>query len=379
MTPSTTDPARLIAASAHAPSSTSRHDSTIHVEKVVYAPRNPIISGPRIPAGRTSRSMAQANSRPSAKLPLTLMSSVPNGNTPPARSVTARSTTRRATAPAKPPIPTRTSSIPSVVEGGDAQDVEPAVDVDHLAGDGGAEVRREVCRGPAAVLDRDVGAERGQLVERPVELAEARDAPRGQGPDGPRRDRVDPDPVRTEVGREVPDRRLERRLGHAHDVVVGHDLLGAVVAEGDDRRAPVEVGPGFASQRHERVGGHVERQREAVPGRVDERAVEVLALRVRDRVHEDVDLALLLVPLPEDRVDLLVLRDVARLDERGADALCERPDASLDEALDGGEADDRPLVVERLGDAPGDRVVVRVPEHERLARGEQTHPRSPPW
>ena len=55
----------------------------------------------------------------------------------------------------------------------------------------------------------------------------------------------------------------------------------------------------------------------------------------------------------------LVLLDVARLDERRADRLRQRPDPLLDQALDGREADRRALLVERPGDAPGDRVVVR--------------------
>ena len=83
--------------------------------------------------------------------------------------------------------------------------------------------------------------------------------------------------------------------------------------------------------------------------------------------------------LPEHAPDLVVLGDVARLDERGPDGVRERPDPPLDQALDRREADDRALVVEGLGDAPGDRVVVRDPEHERLAPVEQTHPRHPPF
>ena len=81
------------------------------------------------------------------------------------------------------------------------------------------------------------------------------------------------------------------------------------------------------------------------------------------------------VPLVHDGLDLLVGLDVARLDERGADRFRERADAPLDEALDRREADGRPGLVEGLGDAPGDRVVVRDAEDERLAPVEQTHPR----
>ena len=98
-------------------------------------------------------------------------------------------------------------------------------------------------------------------------------------------------PVGPEVGGEIPDGRLERRLGDAHDVVVRDDLLGAVVGERQHGRAGVEEGPRLADERDERVRGDVHREREAVPRRVDERAVEVLALREREGVDEDVDLA----------------------------------------------------------------------------------------
>ena len=53
------------------------------------------------------------------------------------------------------------------VAGRDAEDVEPAVHVQHLAGHGARQVRGEVERAPADVLGRDVGAQRRDLGERP--------------------------------------------------------------------------------------------------------------------------------------------------------------------------------------------------------------------
>ena len=57
--------------------------------------------------------------------------------------------------------------------------------------------------------------------------------------------------------------------------------------------------------------------------------------------------------------------------------VAERPDALLDEALDRREADLGALGVERLGDAPGDRMVVGDPEDERRLAVEQSHPDPP--
>ncbi len=53
--------------------------------------------------------------------------------------------------------------------------------------------------------------------------------------------------------------------------------------------------------------------------------------------------------------------------------LGERPDAPLDQALDRAEADRRARVVERLGDAPGDRMVVGHAEDQRPPAVEQSH------
>jgi hypothetical protein len=47
-----------------------------------------------------------------------------------------------------------------------------------------------------------------------------------------------------EVDRQVAHARLERRLGDAHDVVVRHHLLGAVIGERQDRAA---VGISFSA------------------------------------------------------------------------------------------------------------------------------------
>ena len=51
------------------------------------------------------------------------------------------------------------------------------------------------------------------------------------------RDRVDADALAAEVDRQIAHRRLERRLGDAHDVVVRRHLLGADVGQGQQAAA----------------------------------------------------------------------------------------------------------------------------------------------
>ena len=94
-------------------------------------------------------------------------------------------------------------------------------------------------------------------------------------------------------------------------------------------------------------------------------------------MHQDVEAVGRLTPAREDAVDVGVRLDVGGLDEGRADRLGERPDALVDEAFDRREADGRTLLVERLRDAPGDRVVVGHAEHQRVLALEQTHPAPP--
>ena len=72
------------------------------------------------------------------------------------------------------------------------------------------------------------------------EVAEARDAARGQRPERAGGDEVHAHAARPEVARQVARRRLERRLGHAHPVVDRPGDRGVEV-EPDDARALLGV------------------------------------------------------------------------------------------------------------------------------------------
>ena len=79
-------------------------------------------------------------------------------------------------------------------------------------------------------------------------------------------------PSGPEVRGEVADRRLERRLGDAHHVVVRRRPSRRRSRSASGSRAPRwRSGRAARGQRDERVGGDVEREREAVARRVDER------------------------------------------------------------------------------------------------------------
>ena len=208
-------------------------------------------------------------------------------------------------------------------------------------------------------------------------LLEVLDPRCGERAHGPRADGVDADALGPEVHREIAHDRLQGGLRDAHHVVVGDHLLGAVVGQREHAAALRHErlrGPG---ERDERVRRDVHGEGEAIAGGVREVPVELLPLRERDAVDEDVERAVARLPGAEHASDVVVALDVARLHEVRADARRERLDPLLDEHLGGAEPHRRALLMERLGDAPCDGVVVGHPEDERLASVQQSH-RSPP-
>ena len=103
-------------------------------------------------------------------------------------------------------------------------------------------------------------------------------------------------PLLAEVGGQIAHARLQRRLRHAHHVVVRHDLLGAVVGERQHRAARAHQLLGALRQRRERVAGDQHGLREVLLGGVDVAAVELGLVGEGDGVHQEVELA----PLPAE-------------------------------------------------------------------------------
>src|SRR4030095_5431409 len=118
-----------------------------------------------------------------------------------------------------------------------ADDVIAAVDVVDLAGPAGGPPAQKIEPGTAHLVSGDVALQgRVQLVpsEDIPEIADARCCQRLDRAGG---DGVAPEFLAAEVGSHVAYAGLERRLGHAHDVVMRHHALGAVVGEGEQAAA----------------------------------------------------------------------------------------------------------------------------------------------
>ena len=122
--------------------------------------------------------------------------------------------------------------------------------------------------------------------------------PRGRDRlDRSRRHRIHADVLRPDVGGQVAHARLQRRLGHAHHVVVREHALAAKIRERQDAAAaaPFHQRHRAAGERDQRVGGDVERGAEAFAGGVEEGALELGGRSERGAVHQEVEPAEFLI------------------------------------------------------------------------------------
>jgi len=95
-------------------------------------------------------------------------------------------------------------------------------------------------------------------------------------------------------------------------------------------------------------------------------------------MHNEIEAAPGLFDLAEGRLDLLVAGDVAGEDQGRAEALGQRPHPLLERFIEIGEGQLRPLLVELLGDPPGDAHIVGEAQYDATFSRHQTHGRTPP-
>src|SRR5580692_785685 len=100
--------------------------------------------------------------------------------------------------------------------------------------------------------------------------------------------------------------RFQAGLGDGHDVVVGDDFLGGVVAHGHDAAAVGHERGGGAADGDERVDADVHGGAKAFAGGVDELAAELGGGGEGDGVDEDVEPGVLVFQGGEEGVDLTI-------------------------------------------------------------------------
>ena len=145
---------------------------------------------------------------------------------------------------------------------------------------------------------------------------ETADAARGQRVDRTGADAIDADFFWAEIVRQVARAGFERGLGHAHDVVMRHDFFRAIIAHGDDAAAVSHQRRGGARECDERIGAHVVGNAERLTAGVHKFPFERGLGRERHRVEEQMQPAEFFADGFEDFGDFVVLRHIARQDER---------------------------------------------------------------
>ena len=177
-------------------------------------------------------------------------------------------------------------------------DVVAGIDEMDVAGDAGRQIRKQIERGAADLLERHAAPQRRVALLESEHLARIADAGAGERADRPRRDRIDADRRRPEIDREIAHRRLQRRLGDAHDVVVRHRAQAAVIGERHHgaarrhqrRRALGDLGEGEAGDHH--------RAREIRARGVGVAALELVLVGEGDGVDQEIERAPFLARAP---------------------------------------------------------------------------------
>src|SRR5476651_292484 len=239
-----------------------------------------------------------------------------------------------------------------------ANDVIARIDMHDLTGHAAAEVGQQEQAGIADLLRRDVALERRIELVPLQDEREIADAGRRQRLDRTGRDGVDANALVAEIGREIAHARLEGCLGHAHDVVMRHHTLGAVVGERQQAAAGLHQRHGALGDGGEGVAAHVHGELEIVGRGVEVFALELVLVGEGDGMDQEVEAAPLLLDLGEGGIDAGSIGDVARQDQLAADLLGQRPHPFLQRFTLKGEGELGAMFVARFGDSPGDRAMI---------------------
>ena len=133
----------------------------------------------------------------------------------------------------------------------------------------------------------------------------------GQRLDRSGADRVHPDPVPAQIGGQVAHRRLQRRLRHAHHVVVRRPALGADIGQRQQAAARPHHRHRALRDRGERVAGDVQRLQERLARRVEVAAAQIRLVGEADRVDQEIQPVPLLAQRREGGVDAGLVAHVA--------------------------------------------------------------------
>ena len=234
-----------------------------------------------------------------------------------------------------------------------------------LAGDPRRQVRQQVKRGAADILDGQRAAQGRMGALEIIHGARVADAGARQRANRAGGNGVDANIARAEVGGQIAHARFQRRLGEAHDVVIGHDARRAAIGQRQQRAAAVHHRGGALGDLGEGEAGDDHGAREILArGHVDVAALQFVLVGEADRVNDEINRSPSFFQRGENRVDGGDVLHVAGQHERRAKAFGQRLDALAEGLALISEGEFGALRRQCPRDAPGDRVIVRDAHHE---------------
>ncbi|MEY4981751.1 MAG: hypothetical protein RIR62_17 [Pseudomonadota bacterium] len=158
-----------------------------------------------------------------------------------------------------------------------------------LSGREAAIVRRQPDGGAAHGLQRRVRPQGGVGFRMAIGRARPADGGTRQRLHRAGRDGIDAHLLGAKVIGQITDRGFQRRLGHAHHVVIGRDAVRSAIGQRDQRatighqfrRAAADIDEGKAGNR-QRIG-------EIPPRRVDEASRQLVLVGIGDGMDEEID------------------------------------------------------------------------------------------
>ena len=236
----------------------------------------------------------------------------------------------------------------------------------------GPQVRQQVQRSLANFFLIDIAAQgRVQLV--PLhDVAEIADPRCRQGLDRPGGNCIDPDAVLAQILGHVLYRRLQCCLGNSHHIVMRHDLFRAVIGQrqkaaafGHHRRSP-------ATHAGKRINRDIHRHGKIGLGGVHIPAPQLCLVGKADRMDQKVDLAPFLGNPGEQSVNRRLVSHITLDHFRHADRGDQRIHPLFQRLALIGKRHFGPMFGQRLGNAPGNRFVVREPHDEPALAGHKS-------
>ena len=244
--------------------------------------------------------------------------------------------------------------------------METGVHVHDFAGGRAAEIRQQPQSTARHALDGGVflqGREGPALRDHAAAVLNARQRKRA---DGAGRDGVAANALGAKVAGYVAGGGFERRLGHAHHIVVGDDALGAQIGEGDQRAAVRHQLFSAAGAIDEGIGGNVHRAQEVLPrGVLDEGPAQLVLVGKGDGVDQKIEGPHFLFQGGEGRIHRGVIGDFAGHEGLDPDGFAQGPDA-LFHGVEIGKGELRALRGQLAGYGPGDGVVIGHAHDEAL-------------